>query len=335
MISKAEERQIVAAFDDCGYDAPDLEFSDFVTAVLGLNPSQRAALLPDPTTPPGDPRRRVLDQLAALLIAHRTHLLADFAKLPTAVVFKHIDPATKYSSYHIMGLAIYLNHNGEKADFLARVRRSQEVRNYLAGIGDGFKLELLAASIMAELHDSCNPTRRGADQGVDCLAFDAIMEIDTWCCRGEVLAKLDRLGERLHIIASCKANEGNVANGIPNTISPAHVRELIGAWLIQRSAAGLWHTEAGVKLLSPIQLLLVTTYRLSDDSLSQCRKLGVAVWGLPELIYLICRFAPDAVFAPVAGQAFQAAEADKWVGAMDAMRLVGPAVPPCPFGKIV
>lgn len=127
------------------------------------------------------------------------------------------------------------------------------------------------------------------------------MELSNWCCDPDMLLLLRKVGERLHIIASCKANEGNTAGGIPNTISPAHIRELIGAWMIQRSESGMWQQRAGIKILSPLQLLLVTTYRLSDDSLSLCRRMGVAVWGIPELVYLVCRYAPESVFSASGG----------------------------------
>jgi hypothetical protein len=325
MIGRPEEGSILAAFDALSYDAPEVELSEFAATALGLNPSQRAALLPDQTAQQNDPRRVTLDRIAALLIARRSRRLADEGIIPSAVVFKRTDTVTRQSSYFASGLATYLMQSGGDPEVLGRVRRSHEARQYLAAIGEGLKLELVAASIMSELHDQCNPTRRGSDQGVDCLAFDGILQLDSWCCSGEVLASLNRLGERLHIIASCKANEGNVAGGVPSTISPAQIRELIGGWLIQRSAEGLWQSVAGIKLLSPIQLLLVTTYRLSDESLSLCRKLGVAVWGLPELTHLVCRFAPAAVFPPASGYAFVAAEADNWVNTMDPLRLGAPS----------
>lgn len=123
------------------------------------------------------------------------------------------------------------------------------------------------------------------------------------------------------MIASCKANEANLSDEIPATISPAHIRELIGGWLIQRSDAGIWRQAANIKMLSAIQLLLVTTYRLSDESLSLCRDLGVAVWGIPELIYLICKHSPDSVFPCHPSSTFDADGMSNWIDSSGNTRL--------------
>jgi hypothetical protein len=65
-------------------------------------------------------------------------------------------------------------------------------------------------------------------------------------------------------------------------------------------------------MLSPVQMVLATTYRLSMDAKAECRKLGIQVWGIPELIYLICDAAPEAVFDAANNYAFSMASFNAW-----------------------
>jgi hypothetical protein len=94
-------------------------------------------------------------------------------------------------------------------------------------------------------------------------------------------------------------------------LQPAHIREVAGGWVIQRTSTGIWQ-KVGIRMLSPVQMILVTTYRLSDASKSECRELGIQVWGLPELIYLVCLSAPADVFDSSKGYAFSARGFGAW-----------------------
>jgi hypothetical protein len=98
------------------------------------------------------------------------------------------------------------------------------------------------------------------------------------------------------------------------------IREIVGGWVIQRSVVGAWGDQ-GVKMLSPVQMIFVTTYRLSVGARSDCKRLGVQVWGLPELIYFVAANAPDSVFDSNAGYAFSKLEFEKWYAAYGNKRL--------------
>lgn len=240
------------------------------------------------------------------------------ARIPSAVIYKAPDNLLGTSNYFVRGLASFLAANSEDERFITRIKQHDSLRAYLTGLGDGFQLEALAAAVLREEYSDYYATRKSNDQGVDCFASRPILQISSWCSRSDMLPEISKIGERLHVVASCKANEGNVANQTPRTINPSQIREVIGAWLIQRADSGMWKQRAGVKFLSPLQLLLVTTYRLSADSYTLCRDMGVAVWGIPELIYLICRFAPDRVF----GQgSFNSVELKRWSDEFDNTRV--------------
>jgi hypothetical protein len=316
MPSLVEEPRIVDAFTAMPLDAAKQSLIDFIALTLNLNASQKAEISPDATAPADDPKRVILDRVAASLDAKRARLLKEEARIPSGVLITANDAQGTLREHSVIGLLEFLRNEGKEAVFIERVGQAASIRDYLTGIGDGTKLEALAATLLRKIHSTCHATRRSFDQGVDCLAHEPILPIDSWCSEAEI----KKTEHRLHIVASCKANEGNTPGGIPVTITPAHVRELIGAWLIQRSESGLWQKAAGIKLLSPMQLLLVTTYRLSDDSMQLCRNLGVAVWGIPELIYLICQHAPNAVFSGPAN-ALVVAEIENWMVAADVVRL--------------
>jgi hypothetical protein len=69
-------------------------------------------------------------------------------------------------------------------------------------------------------------------------------------------------------------------------------------------------------------MILVTTYRLSTEAKSDCRDLGIQVWGIPELIYLVCRWAPETVFDAVNGNTFSASAFRGWWKERDQARVV-------------
>lgn len=322
-LTAAARDQVLLAFTQLAIDAPLTELVTFAKATLNLNDSQSNLLFPEDGAPADDDRRVQLDRLAAALIAKRKAVLEQEARIPDFIVCKQEDSLTGYPVYHVGGLASYLIENQEDALFVARIRSHNAIRAFLGSLGDGFKLESLAAVVLKEIYKNCFATKRAFDQGIDCVSTHAILEVHSWCCGEDLNRSLAKLGDSLHVVASCKANEGNTAQGIPDTIPPAHVRELIGGWLIQRSDSGMWNRKAGVKLLAPLQLLLATTYRLSDASMSLCRELGVAVWGVSHLIYLICKHAPPEVF-PESNSAvtFSEAEMNLWINTAEADRLV-------------
>jgi hypothetical protein len=117
-------------------------------------------------------------------------------------------------------------------------------------------------------------------------------------------------GEKVFLFASSKAVMVHKL-GQTRLLDPAHIRELVGGWIIQRSSAGIWQ-KFGIRMLSPVQMILVTTYRLSNDGRAECHSLGVQVWGIPELVYLVCRTAPAPVFDAQNAYEFSAAEFRAW-----------------------
>src|SRR5439155_15438185 len=93
-------------------------------------------------------------------------------------------------------------------------------------------------------------------------------------CKPQVLP-----GDKVFVFASSKAfTDGRQSR--PELINRAHIRELVGGWVIQRSSVAKWQS-VGIRMLSPVQMILVTTYRLSPDAKAECRALGVHVWGIP------------------------------------------------------
>ena len=127
-------------------------------------------------------------------------------------------------------------------------------------------------------------------------------------------------GQNVLALASSKAVIGQ-GRGKSKLLDVAHVRELVGGWVIQRSPVGKWK-EFGIQTLTPLQMILVTTYRMSINAKSECRILGVQVWGIPELIYLICKFAPDDVFDAAHGYAFSVPRFREWWTERDRNRLI-------------
>lgn len=322
MLKREEEELVAEAFVKLPLDAPRQTLIQLVAITLGLNQSQVAAITPDNPISRDDPEGRaaIHIRIAGRIEAQCNRLLREEGRIAPAVLLRDENATGELQGYSVVGLLEFLRQSGNDEEFIRRVSQIESIRNYLTGIGDGHKLEVLASAILIKIHKNSFPTRRSFDQGVDCCASQPIMELASWCRIRDSVTTTTPLGEKLHIIASCKANEGNTQGGIPATITPAHARELIGAWLIQRSSAGLWQPQMGIKLLSPIQLLLITTYRLSDETLKLCRELGVAVWSIPELIFLLCTYAPNSSFEPATGQLVTAG-LDGWIDEVAALRV--------------
>ena len=132
-------------------------------------------------------------------------------------------------------------------------------------------------------------------------------------------------GEKVFLFASSKAfmkpKKPKKSDRRPKLIDPAHIRELVGGWLIQRSSAGIWQ-KVGIRMLSPVQMVLVTTYRLSAEAKAACLTLGIQVWGIPELIYLICLNAPATVFDAQNSYDFRLSEFRAWWKLREQTRLM-------------
>lgn len=319
--SKDENRQIEAAFVSLSHDASECELEQFVAQTLKLNSSQRSQKFPDGNPSADEERATALVSIAGRLSAAAQNAITKSNLILGAVVIKRVDQISGDTQHFVAGLKTYLTTAGEESEFIHRTQNIQKLRGTLARISNGLFLEALTAAILKRIYKNSRATQGSRDQGIDCLASTPILPVQSWCRTPDNHPLINYLGNNLHIVASCKANEGNVMAGKPDVISPAHVRELIGAWLIQRSSAGAWQKISSISLLAPIQLLLSTTYRLSDDSLSLCTDLGVTVWSIPDLIYLIIRHAPDEVFPSNSGFQFDRASFETWVSSSDSSRI--------------
>ena len=151
-------------------------------------------------------------------------------------------------------------------------------------------------------------TSGSGDQGIDAYGWSTLFAVN------EAFAESDN-SERLvgdaKVFAFASAKKTEAAAGDIKLISPAVIREVIGGWIIQRSASSAW-TELGVKFCSPVQMIFATTYRLSTDSRSLCNELGIEVWGLPELVFLVAKNAPNAVFDTTNQSTFIGREFGEW-----------------------
>jgi hypothetical protein len=181
-------------------------------------------------------------------------------------------------------------------------------------------LEAITAAILAECCDHSRVTKGSGDQGVDGLAWKAFLPLNHFCCPrvNPEGAQSPFAWEKVVVIASSKAHLGNTDE--PELINPAFIRELVGSWIIQRSPVGKWN-DSGILPLSPVQLILATTYRISSPAREECRSLGVQIWSLPELTFLVCGFAPDSVFPPDGLGAFNGHAFRTWWLAKAAARI--------------
>lgn len=294
-------------------DAPIKSIEDFVGDVLGLNPVQRATAFPDP-----DPTGVGAITISRLTRA-REELLRDKGQVPAFVIF-HDKVANRTS---ICGIATYLRFKGLPSscppDFLLRIATHRSIRSALLEIDKGHKLELVAAAILSSACHFGEATKGSGDQGVDAIAWNHLIHIEDAFIDGLISDNVIRAGHRVMVVASSKAAIGSRTEDL-KVINPAHIRELIGSWLIQRSESAVWRSF-GIQMLTPLQLILVTTYRLSEESKAECQRLGVQVWSVPELVYLICRYAPSEVFPGRTRRTFSARKFGEWWEEKQASRL--------------
>lgn len=271
----------------------------FYGSTLALNAVELAENFPSP-----DPLGLTAIAVGRLT-ALREETLRDQCEVPSFVVYNSA------LGYCICGLAYYYTHVkavvSHPPDFIARLSQIRKVRNQLISIDKGHNLETLAAALLAMVCTRGEATKGSGDQGIDAFGEHDLIPIDPVFIDGEINDSKVFPGQKVIILASSKANVAK--SDPPDIISPAHIRELVGGWLIQRSEISMWKT-LGVQMLTPLQLLLATTYRLSAESKLYCNRLGVQVWGIPELTYLICRYAPSEIFSVTSG--FSVPRFEKW-----------------------
>jgi hypothetical protein len=309
-LSASQIAKVLSAARSLSMTAPPVTVEAFYGSILGLSSIELATLFPKP-----DPTG-----LGAVPVSHltleREIILRDKCDIPTFVIYE------SPTGVFISGVCAY--YSGVKPipadyplDFLNRLQQFRKIRNQLIGIAKGHNLEALAATLLAAACSYGEATRGSGDQGVDAVGTNHLIRIDSIFLDGEIDDSKISPGQKVFILASSKAGLG-LAGADVKIISPAHIRELIGGWLIQRSETSVWR-NLGIQMLTPLQLLLVTTYRLSSESKSDCNKLGVQVWGIPELIFLICRYGAPAIFSGAGG--FSSSQFTKWWEAKESTRI--------------
>lgn len=294
-------------------DSPTRTVEDFISDALGLNAAQRLDNFPGDGGPK-DQLARVVGELASA----RDDILSVKCAVATFAVYED-----ELGIFQISGLQTYLERKdteGKLPILRARLLEHVPVRNALRQLQKGQHLEAVAAAIMNASCRYGEATQASADQGIDAVGWNELLMIEAAFSTKLIRVTNILPGEKVFLLASSKAVSGT-AKSNPPLLNPAHIRELVGGWIIQRSSAGVWST-VGIRMLSPVQMILVTTYRVSDGAKALCLELGIQIWGLPELVYLVCRWAPDSVFDSSNGYQFSSAEFRKWWKERDSKRIV-------------
>jgi hypothetical protein len=222
-LSKQEVRQVIAAIRNLRLDAPILRVEDFIGSVLRLNPIQQAQYFPssDPTG--------LLEIAVAHLTEERERILRDDCNIPDFAVFQDVQ---KHPC--IAGLDTYLAFQTVDAKLRSRLLNHRNIRRALRRIGPGHNLEAVAAAIMNVECDYGVATRGSGDQGIDAIGWKQLVVIHPCFSDGAFPSARSLPGEKAFLFASSKAfTDGR--DGQPSLISPAHIRELVGGWVIQRS----------------------------------------------------------------------------------------------------
>lgn len=308
LLQAHEQRQVLASSRALPLTAVPQRVEDFIAGILGWNAIQQGLYFPSP-----DP-----DGSLAIAIADLTHarerILRDECIVPTFVIYEDRGVS------QIAGLSSYLELRSHDVRFRERLVQHNAIRDALRRLERGHHLEALAAAILNEGCDRGEATQSSGDQGIDAIGWKELITIEAAFSDGSVSIPQVFPGQSVLALASSKAVIGQ-GSGKPKLLDVAHVRELVGGWVIQRSPAGKWK-EFGIQTLTPVQMILVTTYRMSVNAKSECRILGIQVWGIPELIYLICKFAPDDVFDAAHGYAFSVPRFRAWWTERDRNRLI-------------
>jgi hypothetical protein len=298
-LKRQEVIQIRTAVRALQSNEPAVRVETFISRALGLNPVQQAQYFPAP-----DPAG-LLNLAVAHLTKEREKILRDECHIPDFIVYQ--DARNKPT---VAGFGTYLTGLPIPAKARGRLAHHRDVRTALRRMRNGHDLEAVAAAVMNVHCDYGEATRGSGDQGIDAIGWKRLVSIDPSFADGAFDPKSPLPGDKAFLFASSKAfTDGRT--GSPSAISPAHIRELVGGWVIQRTSVAQWQ-KVGIKMLSPVQMVLVTTYRLSAEAKTEARELGVQVWGIPELIYLICLTAPDTVFDPQNNHTFSTPAFNTW-----------------------
>lgn len=308
-LSPKETVQTLMAARQLPLNAPAERVEDFISQVLNLNPIQQAEYFPGP-----DPQG-LLAVAVANLTGDRERVLRVECAIPTFAVYED-----NLGVYEIAGLSTYLRSKGYDDEFLGRLAHHEQIGVTLRRLERGQHLEALAAAVMYKDLGYGEATQGTGDQGIDAIGWKELIMINAAFSDGSVSVSQVLPGEKVFLFASSKAVIGKIRVR-QKLLNPAHIRELVGGWVIQRSSVGMWQ-EVGIRMLSPVQMVLVTTYRLSPGAKSECRGLGIQVWGIPELIYLICKFAPATVFDAGIGFEFSASAFRSWWKERDLNRFI-------------
>ena len=303
--SEQQLEQLQTAASALAFDAPFESVSDFITRVLGLTAADQGAIFEEPES---DELLRATNSLTK----KQERILLYEGRLPRFVVVVQEDQPDRIAG---LGTGMALLHDDPK--LVGRLSHHAEIRAALVALEKGHHLEAVAAAILATAIDNASATMGSGDQGIDAFGWQACLPASPLFSPTPLdctdITPMD--WEKVYFLASSKANIGQGAE--PDPINPAFIRELIGGWLLQRTATGKW-SRLGILPLSPVQLVLVTTYRISPSARGECMKLGVQVWALPELIFFVAKYAPDDVFA---GNAFVIDAFNAWWQTKDESRV--------------
>ncbi len=196
------------------------------------------------------------DGSLAIAIGNLTHarerILRDECLVPTFVIYEDRGVS------QIAGLSNYLELRGYDAHFRNRLVQHNSIRDALRRLQRGHHLEALAAAILNEACGRGEATQPSGDQGIDAIGWKELITIDASFSDGSASIPQIFPGQNVLALASSKAVVGQ-GRGKPKLLDVAHVRELVGGWVIQRSPVGKWK-EFGIQTLTPLQMILVTTY---------------------------------------------------------------------------
>lgn len=299
MLNKAQIAAVIKAARSLDVWASEIPVEAFVGTTLSINSIQTATLFPS-----GDPKG-TLALVTSALTNEREKILRIEVSFPTYVVKK-----TPGGVYQLCGILTHLRAQNVPKVTLDRLECHAAVRELLIRLRQGHHLEAVAGALIQAWTGTASATRRSNDQGIDAHGSMVFVPSELSISIGDSLSPDSVMNNKVFVLASAKAAIGTKSSQRPALLNPAHIRELVGGWVIQRSEVGVWRKN-GIRHLTPTQMILATTYRLSEAAKASCFDLGVCIWSIPELTYLICRFAPATVFqgsaaTPVSSRAFKA-----------------------------
>ena len=278
MPSAAQIGALKAAAEAVPLDGPVQRLTNFFAGHFNLNAVQQADLITvgfDGAT---------LAEWTAHLTRHREELLDSQGAIPSYVIYSDV-----HRTNQIAGLKTYLTAHRGEARLAQRIEFHDSIRTALHGLTQGHYLEAVGAAILAGLRLRSRATAGSGDQGIDFFGSKPLIELDPAFRTAGM--QMPFPGQSTFVLGSSK----KAARPSRPLLNPAHVRELVGGWLIQRSREGLWRAQ-GIQMLSPVQMVLLTTYRLSPDAKQLCNSIGIQVWNLPETVAFVCMTAPDNLF---------------------------------------